>query len=264
MILSRRGNKRAIAKEIIKYFPPHDLYIELFFGAGGIFFSKPKAKFNILNDLDDNVYKLWTILMDDEKRERLLEWLELTPNDERIYRLLRGKKVFRDDIEQVGYFLIDSNCTVYGGGGTIRMRKGNEREILISRIKSFAKELFTNTRWMNCDFREALKKISFRYEREKAGAFVYADPPYIGTAGYDGVPDWTENDFLDLVDELKNFGSKFAISERDSEFVLEVAKQNNLEVVPICNKRVIMNRHNEILLLNYKPVICNTIIEGMV
>ena len=54
MILRRLGNKKKIAKEIQKYFPPHKIYIEPFFGAGGMFFNKPKAKYNIVNDLDSD------------------------------------------------------------------------------------------------------------------------------------------------------------------------------------------------------------------
>ncbi|HBZ37548.1 MAG TPA: restriction endonuclease subunit M, partial [Balneola sp.] len=41
MILTRLGNKRALADKIIPFFPKHELYIEPFFGAGGMFFSKP-------------------------------------------------------------------------------------------------------------------------------------------------------------------------------------------------------------------------------
>ena len=53
MILRRLGNKQAIAQDIIKYFPEHKIYIEPFFGAGGMFFNKPKAKYNIVNDLEN-------------------------------------------------------------------------------------------------------------------------------------------------------------------------------------------------------------------
>ena len=54
MILNRLGNKRRLASKIITYIPNHTLYIELFFGAGGLFFNKkPIAPHNILNDLDD-------------------------------------------------------------------------------------------------------------------------------------------------------------------------------------------------------------------
>ena len=43
MILRRLGNKKLIAEKIICHFPPHEIYIEPFFGAGGMFFNKPKV-----------------------------------------------------------------------------------------------------------------------------------------------------------------------------------------------------------------------------
>ena len=53
--MRRLGNKTKIAQDIQKYFPKHNLYVEPFFGAGGMFFNKPKAKYNVLNDLDVDV-----------------------------------------------------------------------------------------------------------------------------------------------------------------------------------------------------------------
>ena len=61
MILRRLGNKAKIAAKIQAYFPQHDLYIEPFFGAGGMFFNKPKAKYNIVNDLDSDVFNLFQV-----------------------------------------------------------------------------------------------------------------------------------------------------------------------------------------------------------
>ena len=62
MILRRLGNKQAIAQDIEKYFPYHRLYIEPFFGAGGMFFNKRKSKYNMLNDLDSDVFNLFQIV----------------------------------------------------------------------------------------------------------------------------------------------------------------------------------------------------------
>ena len=59
MILRRRGNKKEIASLIQKHFPPHKIYIELFFGAGGMFFNKPVVRYNFINDIDNDVFNLW-------------------------------------------------------------------------------------------------------------------------------------------------------------------------------------------------------------
>ena len=45
MILRRLGNKGKIADKIQSYFPEHKIYIEPFFGAGGMFFNKRKSHY---------------------------------------------------------------------------------------------------------------------------------------------------------------------------------------------------------------------------
>ena len=67
MILRRLGNKQAIAQDIIKYFPAHKIYVEPFFGAGGMFFQKPKAKFNMVNDIDKDVFCLFTTILNEKE-----------------------------------------------------------------------------------------------------------------------------------------------------------------------------------------------------
>ena len=67
MILRRLGNKQAIAQDIIKYFPEHNCYVEPFFGAGGMFFNKPKANYNILNDLDSDVFNLFKVVVNQKE-----------------------------------------------------------------------------------------------------------------------------------------------------------------------------------------------------
>jgi DNA adenine methylase len=66
MILRRNGNKFQSAAKILPYFPDHKIYIEPFFGAGGMFFNKPKAKYNFLNDIDDDVFNLFMVVKNEK------------------------------------------------------------------------------------------------------------------------------------------------------------------------------------------------------
>ncbi|AHH05540.1 DNA adenine methylase (plasmid) [Borrelia miyamotoi] len=49
-LLRREGNKYRYRERIINLFPKHTSYIEGFFGTDSIFFAKPLARYNILND----------------------------------------------------------------------------------------------------------------------------------------------------------------------------------------------------------------------
>ena len=70
MILRRMGNKRKLSGEIISMFPKHSVYIEPFFGAGGLFFNKQKSKYNIVNDIDADVFNLFMVVMNDKEALR--------------------------------------------------------------------------------------------------------------------------------------------------------------------------------------------------
>ena len=63
MILRRIGNKNNIAKEIEKHFPIHKIYVEPFFGAGGMFFNKQRVGNNLLNDIDSEVFNLCCVVL---------------------------------------------------------------------------------------------------------------------------------------------------------------------------------------------------------
>ena len=77
MILRRIGNKSKLAKQIQQYFPNHRTYVEPFFGAGGMFFNKSKAQYNILNDIDSDVINLYNVIIN--QRNEFQELLEITP-----------------------------------------------------------------------------------------------------------------------------------------------------------------------------------------
>jgi len=57
---------------------------------------------------------------------------------------------------------------------------------------------------------------------------------------------------LDLFDVLIEKGYKFAMSEFNHPFILEQAKQRNLNVIIIGERQNLKNRRTEILVTNYK------------
>ena len=83
-VLRRLGNKSRMAKRLIPNFPAHRVYIEPFFGAGGMFFNKRKAPHNFLNDMDSEVFNLWMVIkerrnMKNRRREILATSYEQKP-----------------------------------------------------------------------------------------------------------------------------------------------------------------------------------------
>jgi DNA adenine methylase len=246
MILRRLGNKSKIAKEIQKHFPPHNIYIELFFGSGGMFFNKPKAKYNFLNDIDNDVFNLFWVVMN--KKEELENLVLQMPESEELFKYWKTNKE-TEPIKKALRFLFLSNYGLMGKSNTIRFSISNTTQILIKNLEKTQKFML-GCKIMNADFRDVFKKISFN-ENNIKDTFIYADPPYINTVNnYSN--SFNKNDSIDLFNVLQETNCKWAMSEFDNEFILNQAKERNLNVYIIGERKNMKNRRTEILITNYK------------
>ncbi|WP_372938105.1 DNA adenine methylase [Seonamhaeicola sp.] len=252
MILRRLGNKKKIAKEIQKHFPPHKIYIEPFFGAGGMFFNKPKAKYNIVNDLDSDVFNLFQVVMN--QKEELEKAFYMMPIHSDLLEYWKKNKE-TEPIKKALRFLFLSNFILNGRGSTMRLgaSAGNNKNGFNKDIdKTFYK--LQDLQLMNCDFEKFLKSICLDDrvgKGESEQSFIYCDPPYLGTDdNYSN--SFTEEQSEQLFNTLEETKCKFAMSEFDHPFILEQAEKRGLNVIIIGERQNLKNRRTEILLTNYE------------
>lgn len=76
-VLKYAGAKWRLADWIGGLLPPHEIYLEPFFGSGAVFFRKAPARLETINDIDGNVVNLFRVLR--EQTEQLAALVELTP-----------------------------------------------------------------------------------------------------------------------------------------------------------------------------------------
>ena len=247
MILNRLGNKARIAKDIIPHFPPHRTFIDMFFGAGGIFFHKPQADYNFCNDIDDDVFNLWKVLQSD--KEELVKQIELMPYNDSLFNYWKANKETEPVMKAVRFLML-SNFGYMGTPDTMHLNLGNRRRSILSKIDSAFMHLSKCT--MLCaDFRLVLAKIAFRREEERSLAFIYADPPYLSTKN-NYSQGFTEQDTQDLFKILVESNIRFALSEFDNPIILDLASDYGLNVIEIGERNNMKNRRTEILVTNYK------------
>lgn len=250
MLLNRLGNKKDLSAMIYPYFPKHKMRVTLFFGAGGMYFNTPKSKYNVLNDLDDDITNLYLIVT--EESDKLIEALKTVPISKSLITYWR-KVLPADPVQKAVRFLLLSNFTYLGKGDTIRYGVGKEKENLISRIKMTLNYL-GDDRIMNEDFRNVIKKISFsKGVLTKDETFIYLDPIYLDTDHWYKVPSWSEEDSFDCFEIMNNEGIPAAMSEFDHPFILSEAKKRGFTVIPIKRRRNIKSKALEILITNYNP-----------
>jgi len=180
------GGKTRVAKLFAPYFPEHTDYREVFAGGAAVFFFKPLAKKNWLNDLHPGLYALWVTLRDDfdafarlckKQKGDLRALFKHWAFGRRDLMEARGKDHLLERAVQYYYL----NRTVWGGR-------------VVFDPKRTSRLYFSNPDgWNNLDKKlEHLRQVSHKlqgvtitcqgYETCLAGAtadtFIYADPPY--------------------------------------------------------------------------------------
>jgi len=247
MILRRLGNKTKIAMDIQKYFPTHSIYIEPFFGAGGMFFNKPKAKYNIVNDLDSDVFNLFQVVST-QKDEFEKAFYEMPIHSDLLEYWKINKET--DPIRKALRFLLISNMTWMGIGDKIHTSLKNHKQPVFELLNKTNKMIF-DVQFSNTDFSKFLSGISFRCDEEISKTFIYCDPPYLGTSdNYEN--SFTEDDSNRLFESLIDTKCKWAMSEFDHPFIIEKANNRKLNVIIIGDRKNLKNRRTEILITNYE------------
>ncbi len=250
-LLRRLGNKQAMAAKIIPYFPPHDIYIEPFFGAGGIYFNKPRARHNFLNDMDNEVFNLYMVVL--EKPERLKFELSRMPVHQSLWKHWKTN-IPEDRVLKAVRFLFYSNFGYMGADDSLHMAPRNAKMFAIEEVSMID---FADSKIGCSDFESFFKSITLVNEGDwEHRTFAYCDPPYVGQSdrhNYEHGDQWNEAELSRLMDVLVWRGCKYAISEFDNPVVIQMAKDRGLHVHDLGERKNMKNRRTEILITNYKP-----------
>lgn len=206
------GGKQKMVSKLIPLIPKHTVYAEPFGGSGALLFAKPWPNVNnsdhyreIWNDKNELVYNFFKQLR--ENGEKLCEQIALTPHSELEYKI--SKDFDCDDLEKARRFFVNidqSFARKFNSGWGRSIYGRNLAYTWLSKI-NLAPYL---ERIMPISFSctEALKFID---QFDSPQTFFYVDPPYPGTnqGHYNG---YSQDDFDQLVDKLKNIQGSFLLS----------------------------------------------------
>lgn len=205
------GGKRRLRAEILKRFPEHDVYVEVFAGAAWVLFGKERSRteVEILNDLNGDLSNFYRCV-----REKPLELIEKLR-----WRLISQEDFLRDR-ESVGaesgsemeraarffWFLKLSFGGKYLKGAPFgyRLQVGPPR-FRTELIESIIQRAHDRLRHVQV-FSEDFQKLIQRLDRPKA--FFYCDPPYHGARGCYR-HEFTDADHERLAATLRGIAGKF-------------------------------------------------------
>jgi DNA adenine methylase len=173
------GGKTGMARMIVDLMPAHRTYIEPFFGSGAVFFAKPPAACEIINDLDDGVVTFFRVLREHPDE---LEWVcKLTPHARAEYQSTKDPPEDLDDLERARRFWVRVNQSFAKTAGrqtgwsvtTARNQSvPGSIQNRIDRFEACARRLAA-TSIEHCDAAGLVERLATE------DTVVYADPPYL-------------------------------------------------------------------------------------
>jgi DNA adenine methylase len=168
------GGKYYARKLIMQYIPTHYAYIEPFAGGASIFFAKPKTKYNLINDADQELVNCYLHIRDHV--EALIAFLDGLPATKELHRFYKNEFQPQNNLERAGrwYYL---NRTSYSGimnmqncywgyGDKYSMRPENWGRQLRKCANKLQEVEITSS-----DFETVIDNVP-------DNAFLFVDPPY--------------------------------------------------------------------------------------
>lgn len=244
--ISRMGGKSRLRKTIISMIPKHTCYVELFFGAGWVYFGKEPSKVEVINDIDKELINLFKMIKYHAPEiERQLQY-EFSGRD--IFEEYKSCTLeYLTEIQRAVKFLylisqsFASKGNHYGYGTNTRPSP----HIFYKDTLLDLKNRLRNTYVENLSFEQIIEK----YDRDYT--FFYADPPYFETTGYGN--EFGEKEHLLLRDKLLNIKGKFLLSINDHIKVREWYKNFNIQEVevPYSVSKTGRRKFKELIITNY-------------
>lgn len=248
-----------MSKILVPLIPPHQRYIEMFAGGLSMFFRKKRVKWNVVNDIDNNIVNLYMCVI--HKYDELIKNLFWLPKSRKLFL------DFREEIKEKGEIKIPDPYIAAKYLYCIRnsfnklihtpfsknsdMKRDWEFELKYSR------EQLGQATVENLDFAELVEKYTPREDD-----FWYLDPPYfVATEKGDYyMNNFNSGDhlrFKEAVDKIHEGGAKFMISYDYREEVRELYSDYNIEIINWkyagCTGEARKEPRREYVVMNYTP-----------
>lgn len=222
------GGKRRLADRLIPQFPPHTCYVEVFAGGAALYFMRPPADVEVINDVNGELVNLYRVVqshLEEFVRQfkyalssrDVFKWLQDTP-PRTLTDIQRAARFFYLQQHAFGGKVDGQNWGTATTAPPINLLRIEEN--LSAAHLRLAQAYIENLDWAAC---------IERYDREHT--FFYLDPPYWQTAGY-GVEFGLEQ-YVRMAEIISRLKGKAIISLNDHPDIRRIFAAFEMETVPI-------------------------------
>lgn len=246
------GGKTRLVKTIIKRFPDHKCYIEVFAGGAAVFFNKQPSRCEVINDLDQDLTTLYRVIK--YHPEELYKQFKFTLIARTEFNRVKAENPeSMTDIQRAARFLyLQKNA--FGGHvtkqtyGTSTTGKPRFNLLTMESTLEWAWRRLIQTNIECKDFRDLIP----RYDRKHSLFFL--DPPYYNIPGYKH--DFKPVDFDDLKNILQGIAGKFLMTINDTPETRAIFRDFHIQEVSLkystcTTKKARAKMRTELLISNF-------------
>lgn len=204
------GGKLRSVEKILDLLPVDGVYVEPFGGSGVVLLNRPVSKVEVFNDRNSGVTCFYRVIRDPQKREELVEKLNLTVHSREEFCFCRDTwENVQDDVERAyrWYYMVRLSFGAIGRnfGRAVRPASSSMFSKILVSLPEFAAvgPRLRHVQIENLDWSQCI----FDYDSERT--VFYIDPPYLGTDAsiYGGLKfDLADHErLLDTIFSLKGF-----------------------------------------------------------
>lgn len=274
------GGKYYQVNQIIRFIPHHYCYCEPFAGSAILLFNKPRADFEVINDINKYIANFYKVVIDKSKQRRFLRLASCVPYSEELFYSFRNNLKLsindENDIEVAFYWYYIQTASIFGiternyfkGIASSYKDAITHKDAFIYRnsikkIKTISGRL-SNVLILNQDFEKILKSYS------SSETFFYLDPPYLLDIRIAGNYQFemTRQDHERLFEAIVTNKSYIMLSHYECEFYDRLLAYKNWHkhtikyVAPSTNysNDKTAKKRPECIYMNYNKEICNDLI----
>ena len=175
------GGKRRLADRIVPQFPKHSCYVEVFAGGAALYFMRPPADVEVINDVNGDLVNLYRVVknhLEEFVRQfkyalssrDVFKWLQVTP-PHTLTDIQRAARFFYLQQQAFGGKVDGQSWGTATTAPPVNLLRIEEN--LSAAHLRLASAYIENLDWYDC---------MERYDRPHT--LFYLDPPYWQTAGY--------------------------------------------------------------------------------
>lgn len=246
--LSYIGGKNRIAAQIVKSFPGHKTFVEVFAGGAQVFFHKEPSTVEVLNDLDGEVVTFYRVCQ--SHFEELVRYMRFVVASREWFDLLQSAdpKTLTDIQRAARFFYLQKNAYAglvrkrrFGYSVTEPSRFNPER---LPELIEKTHERLARVQIENLPYEDILE----RYDRPTT--LFYLDPPYYGRKLYRF--NLENEEFAPMAERLRKLKGMFVLSLNDLPEVRKIFADFAISEIDLVYtaQRTAGKRFQELLITN--------------